>query len=108
MTCSRSVIGRRALDRLASVKPKILTMSELPPSPEPLALFPVERRNIMARERLVTRVRAEFGDMPGLSLTVPQARRLFGIPVDACSRILDALVREGLLRQRDDGSYTRS
>jgi hypothetical protein len=109
MACSRSVIiGHPALERLASIKPRPLTMMELPPSPAPVASFPVERRNIIARERLVTRVRAEFHDMPGLTLTVPQAGRLFGIAGDACTRILATLVREGLLRRQIDGTYSRS
>ncbi|HSL21048.1 MAG TPA: hypothetical protein VK886_05895 [Vicinamibacterales bacterium] len=64
-----------------------------------------ERRNLVARERLVNRVRAEFREMPGVCLTLPQARRLFGLAEDACARILSTLVREGMLRCRPDGSY---
>jgi DNA-binding IclR family transcriptional regulator len=59
------------------------------------------------RQRLVERVRAEYREMPGLSLTLAQARRLFGLPQDACARILDALTREGLLRQETDGRFAR-
>jgi hypothetical protein len=72
-----------------------------------LALFPIERRNLVTRQHLVDRVRAEFIEMPGLSLTLPQARRLFGLPQEACARILGGLAREGLLRYRPDGSYAR-
>jgi len=36
-----------------------------------------ERRDTRSREQILARVRAEFSDMAGLSLTLPQARRLF-------------------------------
>jgi hypothetical protein len=46
---------------------------------------------------LVTRIRAEFREMPGLRLTLPQASRLFSIPSGRCAQILDLLVRSGHL-----------
>ena len=85
-------------------------LAPAPSASDRIASFPVdavERRNIVTRQRLVDRVRAEFTEMPGLSLTLPQARRLFGLPQDACARILASLAREGLLRYRADGCYAR-
>ena len=46
---------------------------------------------------LCTRVRAEFREMPGLKLTLPQASRLFSIEPTRCERVLDALVHAGHL-----------
>lgn len=43
------------------------------------------------------RIRAEFHEMPGLRLTVPQAARLFNLEVARCARVLDGLVRNGAL-----------
>ena len=43
------------------------------------------------------RVLAEFRDMPGLVLTVPQASRLFSIEPVRCARILGSLVNRGPL-----------
>lgn len=82
-------------------------MTALPPARMAAGQFPLERRNLVTRERLECRVRAEFLEMPGLCLTLPQARRLFGLPYEACARILGALAREGLLRLRDNGTYAR-
>src|SRR5512134_1307877 len=92
------------LDQLARVRPRPLVMAELPPA-RPGTAFVPERRNLVARERLMNRIRAEFQEMPGVCLTLPQARRLFGLAEDACARILTGLVREGLLRCRPDGTY---
>jgi len=41
--------------------------------------------------------------MPGLSLTLPQARRLFGVGDEVCARILDGLVADGKLAQSHGG-----
>ena len=47
---------------------------------------------------LLTRIEAEFREMPGLTLTLPQAARLFCLEPVRCEQILVALVRRGLLR----------
>lgn len=44
---------------------------------------------------LCIRVHAEFREMPGLKLTLPQAARLFSIESDRCARVLAALVTAG-------------
>ena len=44
---------------------------------------------------LCTRVRAEFQEMPGLTLTLPQASRLFSIEPARCERVLGTLVHAG-------------
>jgi hypothetical protein len=41
------------------------------------------------------RVRAEFLEMPGLTLTLPQASRFFNLETSHCERVLGALVEEG-------------
>ena len=43
--------------------------------------------------------------MPGLSLTLVQATKLFGVSPDAGSRILPRLTEEGVLRLRIRGQY---
>jgi len=47
---------------------------------------------------VVDRVRAEFVEMPGLELTLPQAVRLWGMGPDDCRQVLDALAEAGFLR----------
>ena len=49
------------------------------------------------RADLTARTRAEFLDMPGLRLTLPQASRLCGASLEECQCVLDKLIEEGLL-----------
>ena len=46
---------------------------------------------------LCTRIQAEFREMPGLKLTLPQASRLFSIDPPRCERVLGVLVDAGHL-----------
>ena len=46
---------------------------------------------------LGVRIRAEFAEMPGLKLTLPQASRLFNLDPRKCERVLGALVDGGAL-----------
>lgn len=62
-------------------------------------------RDMASREHLLRRVRAEFREMPGLRLTLAQARRLLGIREDICYRILLALIDEGLLWRGPDERF---
>ena len=52
-------------------------------------------------------IRSEFDEMPGLVLTCPQIRRMWGIDCDACNRVMTHLVLSGMLVRRSDGSYAR-
>ncbi len=75
------------------------------PAAPPIAYRRPERRNLAKRYALVQRVQREFDEMPGTSLTLQQATRLFGIAPDICQRILQELVTEGALRQGADLKY---
>jgi hypothetical protein len=46
-----------------------------------------------------------FSELPGLSLHLHQAARLFAIPLGPCRDVLDDLVRRGQLRRTEDGQY---
>ena len=52
----------------------------------------------MTLTSVVDRVRAEFVEMPGLELTLPQAVRLWGLGVDDCRHVLDSLADAGFLK----------
>lgn len=67
-----------------------------------------DRRNLAARQRLLQRIVMEYREMPGLCLTLPQAQRLFGLRGDVCVRLLDMLVRDGLLRRTVERCYARA
>jgi hypothetical protein len=59
-------------------------------------------------DTLLTRVRAEYNELPGLRLTLWQAQRLYGITSNEALRTLDSLVKTGFLRLARDGAYMRS
>jgi len=48
--------------------------------------------------RLVDRVLGEYREMPGLALTIEQARRLWGCDAVTCQRLVDVLVERHVLR----------
>jgi len=58
-----------------------------------------------ADQKLVERVRREFSDMRGLSLTLAQARRLFNLADPECCEIFAQLLREGFLDLCADQRY---
>jgi hypothetical protein len=64
-----------------------------------------DRRNLAGRDSLAQRVHCEFEEMPGLSLTLAQAARLFSLPQELCQRLLHLLVDSGAISIRKDGQY---
>lgn len=58
-------------------------------------------------QELISRIRAEFLEMPGMRLTMQQVQRLCGIESTLCQIVLDSLVEEKFLSVKPDGSYGR-
>jgi len=56
---------------------------------------------------LVERVRGEYIEMPGLRLTLAQARRLWAIDEATCGQVLRRLADVNFLARSSDGKYTR-
>jgi hypothetical protein len=52
----------------------------------------------MSFANVVDRVRADYMEMPGLELTLPQAVRLWTIGMDDCRFVIDTLVDAGFLK----------
>jgi len=57
-------------------------------------------------ETIARRVLSEFEEMPGMSLTLRQAARLFGLDQDFCREIIDTLIDSAYLRQTSAGTIT--
>ena len=57
---------------------------------------------------LVSRIRSEFMEMPGLQLTLPQAARLWGLEPRTCHDIVQALVETSFLRWTPRGTIVRA
>jgi hypothetical protein len=58
-------------------------------------------------EGLIARIKAEYREMPGLSLTRTQAQRLWQLDEGTCRTILSGLVATGFLQVTAKGHYTR-
>jgi hypothetical protein len=57
--------------------------------------------------QLARLVRAEYAEMPGLSVTLAQAQRLWRVDERTCRRVFDALIARGILRRTIKGRYVR-
>jgi hypothetical protein len=63
---------------------------------------------IAIREAVLRRVRGEYLEMPGLSLTTAQAQRLWTLDRPTCESLLNALVDAHFLARARDGSFVLS
>ena len=59
-------------------------------------------------DAVAKRVLAEFDEMPGMALTVPQASRLFGLDDAACRTVVDRLVGQSYLKWTRTGAIARA
>ena len=57
---------------------------------------------------VLQRVQGEFLEMPGLRLSEPQARRLWGLDAEQCRALLGALVDAKFLLRTCDGAFVRA
>ena len=58
-------------------------------------------------QEMLRRVQGEYLEMPGLRLTEPQARRLWGLDAASCDALLGALVDAKFLFRTRDGAFMR-
>jgi hypothetical protein len=58
--------------------------------------------------QILQRIRAEYLEMPGLSLSSEQVQRLCGVNSAICTSVLETLVESGFLSRRSDGGYART
>jgi hypothetical protein len=62
----------------------------------------------MDTEALLTRIKSEFNESPGMCLTLRQGARLWGIAPDECAKVVERLVLENFLRWTQNGEVIRS
>jgi hypothetical protein len=62
----------------------------------------------MTIDAVAERIRAEFEEMPGMTLTVPQASRLFGLQPELCQLVVERLIGSAYLRWTRRGAVTRA
>ena len=57
---------------------------------------------------VIQMVTAEYLEMPGLRLTLPQAQRLWNLNRETCTTVFGRLVEGRFLCRTETGSYQRS
>ena len=62
----------------------------------------------MDTDALLTRIKSEFNESPGMCLTLRQGARLWGIPPEECARVVERLVAEDFLRWTRNGELVRT
>ena len=61
-----------------------------------------------AIQRLMRQVHAEYAEMPGMSLTLAQAQRLWSVDGATCEEAFDRLTVAGVLRRTATGRFVRA
>ena len=61
----------------------------------------------LSNDEMLRRVQGEYLEMPGLRLTEPQARRLWGLDAASCDALLGALIDAKFLFRTRDGAFMR-
>ena len=66
----------------------------------------MERQGVEASVAIwLNRIRSEYREMPGLSLTQAQMQRLWGVEAHVCAALVDSLVAARVLRRTPKGCY---
>lgn len=60
------------------------------------------------QQQLTRLVQAEYAEMPGLSITLVQAQRLWDVDQETCRLVFDRLIARGILRRTKQGRYIRA
>jgi hypothetical protein len=101
----KAVSGRSRLDKRGETMtfPTPLTGAAARPTTGGSEISEAERL-----DRLTRRVRNEYLEMPGLSLTVRQAERLWHLPQRECEQLLGVLVDAGFLARTAGNAFVRA
>lgn len=62
---------------------------------------------VTSAQSYVAIIRSEFNEMPGMRLTLAQARRLWSLSLEECEDLLERLVRAGFLTRDEHDRYVR-
>ena len=66
-----------------------------------------ELRTTPAVLTVLLRIEGEYREMPGLSLTMARAQRLWGLDHPTCRLVLAELIERRVLRRASNGTYVR-
>jgi len=57
---------------------------------------------------LLEQIQAEYAVMPGLSVTLPQAERLWAVDQATCEEVFSRLISRGVLKRTSKGRFVRA
>ena len=57
---------------------------------------------------LLDQIQAEYAEMPGLSVTLSQAQRLWAADRATCEAVFSRLITDGVLRRTNKGRFVRA
>ena len=57
--------------------------------------------------RLMEQIQAEYAEMPGLSVTLSQAQRLWALDSQTCEEVFRQLIGKGVLKLTAKGRFVR-
>ena len=61
-----------------------------------------------ATRTLMQQIQAEYAEMPGLSVTLPQAQRLWTVDQATCEEVFSRLISGGVLKKTATGRFVRA
>jgi len=64
--------------------------------------------SIRIHDDVLSRIRAEFSEMPDLRLTVDEAARFWQLDVGLCRALLVRLAEQHVLKRTRDGAFARA
>ena len=80
--------------------PSVMSLEKQNESVRALLVDPARRES--ERREALRRVEADYREMPGLSVTLPQGCRLWSLPQDLCASVLNQLIDRGKLKRSGD------
>lgn len=95
MFTARTIVGAREANRSTSLRA---------PSPSQTSRPNYGDAALGIRDAL-QRIEVEYREMPGLSLTLPQAARLWGLDRSTCEIVLTKLIERRVLKRTLNGTY---
>ena len=60
-----------------------------------------------ALDDVLSRVKGEYNEMPGMCVTRMQAQRLWGLDSTTCELVLTTLIERGFVRRTSRGMYVK-
>ena len=98
---------KRPLQAQRSVARAVLRITFMPTtmvlqSDSVRAVLAEHSRRESERRDALRRVEADYREMPGLSVTLPQGCRLWSLSPDLCASILDQMIQGGHLKRRGE------